>query len=141
MSLTHTHPQACWQLLILYLQALSGGPRPSSVLGGIRGATASSAQFEDPPLVTKAVGQPPKSFPLVMCHAGRYTCSITPWCMYFCLLLCCVNEHGAGIWLLVGVCLCTSLWTCSLKTCTISVMLLSTDRWHALAYCLSADTQ
>lgn len=52
--------------------ALSGGPRPSSVLGGMTGARASSAQFEDPPLVTKAVGQPPKSFPLVLCHAGRY---------------------------------------------------------------------
>ncbi|KAL0049996.1 hypothetical protein WJX82_002364 [Trebouxia sp. C0006] len=52
--------------------ALSGGPRPSSVLGGMTGARASSAQFEDPPVVTKAVGQPPKSFPLVLCHAGRY---------------------------------------------------------------------
>lgn len=42
------------------------------MLGGLTGARASCAQFEEPPLVTKAVGQPPKSFPLVLCHAGRY---------------------------------------------------------------------
>lgn len=52
--------------------ALSGGPRPSSLLGSLTGARATSAQFEDPPVVTRAIGQPPRSFPLVLCHAGRY---------------------------------------------------------------------
>ncbi|KAL3162963.1 hypothetical protein ABBQ32_009395 [Trebouxia sp. C0010 RCD-2024] len=52
--------------------ALSRGPSPSSLLGRFVGRQASAAQFEEPPLITRTVGQPPKSFPLVLCHAGRY---------------------------------------------------------------------
>lgn len=53
---------------LVVLQALSEGRRPTPLFGG----TSNRAErFEDPPMVTQAVGEPPKSFPLKLCQAGR----------------------------------------------------------------------
>ena len=56
---------------LVVLQALSGGRRPTPLFGGRFGTSNRAGRFEDPPMVTQAVGEPPKSFPLKLCQAGR----------------------------------------------------------------------
>lgn len=58
---------------ISHVQALSGGRRPSPLFGGRLARPGRAAKFEAPPVISQAVGQPPKSFPLRLCQAGRYS--------------------------------------------------------------------
>ena len=52
-----------------------------------------------------------------------------------------MNERGVGIRLLVGLSLYKPLLVnMQLDGLFQICMLQSTDKWHALAYCLSADT-
>ena len=81
--------------LTLVLQALSGRPQPPSLLGGLPGRGARSARFEEAPLVTAVVGQPPKSFPLVLCHAGRYGVVGLMIVSVRCKRLCCLTWRAA----------------------------------------------
>ena len=58
----------------ILLQALRDGKQPfgqTSAVANLFGPPDSTEPFQLPPVVTEAPGPPPKSFALVLCHAGK----------------------------------------------------------------------